>query len=106
MNEFFLCPDSDWSSYKSNEDVTSFIYESLTPLVNTGKFNYMNLNSNTGAFENEIGSIIFMEFFGNNKETLSKILISLNTTEPEKTELFSNFISTLENKYNLKRVEC
>ena len=100
MTHFHLLPKKGWENYSMHKELTKFIYSTFGQFLRERDWNYMNLTSDTGIFEDEEGNYLYIEFETHKKkhtETITKLIVSIEVPN----DFFNEKIALLQEKFEL-----
>ena len=68
IENFRLIPPQGWDCFSHHIGLSDFIYDQLIPLVNQGKYSFLNLFAGFGVFKDEFGNSLFILFDDSRKK--------------------------------------
>ena len=68
IENYRLIPPQGWDCFSHHIDLSDLIYDQLIPLVNQGKYSFLNLFAGFGVFKDEFGNSLFILFDDSRKK--------------------------------------
>ncbi len=94
-HSFYLQPiKGTWEEYESHAALIDALFDAFLPLVQDGKYNYLNFRRDNSVFENEVGDYILVvyDLSEKDKPTIQEILVEIEKRDLEPSRFLSERI--------------
>lgn len=101
VESYYLKPSQGWENYTRHSELVDHIYETYIPLVNQGKWHYLNFAPDLGIFEDSNGNYLYIDYreLDNSEESL--VIEMMVEYKSKENEGFLNRIEALKSGFGL-----
>lgn len=105
VTHFRLVPSEGWECFTHHIELSDFLYDQIIPVVNQGKYSFLNLFAGFGVFKDDVGNSVFILFDDSKKkERIIELRVSQLTEQESESGFLLDTVEKIIKDYSLEKI--